>query len=201
MSDSTTIQDVRCSTTSITYNKKDLPDAALKHDIETIIYVADEMFRPYILLKDIDDNPYWRPYDGQPIEMVRKYHEWELNAQKQFKEKHRSQAEIDTLRNVLMAIQVVYGFFEMDLSDAEFMQQLLAAVATKTSTDWLCKDKNVSFDYVLKEEHTEEEEAELNEYFSLAWQYISSYFNTVRAVAESAIATIGGKDEEQSSTD
>ena len=197
MNDSTTTQDVHCSTKSIMYNKKDLADAALKHDIETIVYVADEMFRPYILLKDIDDNPYWRPYDGQPIEMVRKYHAWELEAQKQFKEKSRSQEEIDELRNVLLAVQVVYGFFELEeQKDDTFIGDVLTVVSTKTALMWYCKDLNKKYEDVRKGVDDPGEKSTLNAYFSLSWYYISNFFNVLRTVSENAAAA-GGTNEKQ----
>lgn len=181
MIDSNSTQDVHCSTTSITYNRKDLPDAASRHPEETVVYVADEMFRPYILLKDIDGKPYWRPYDGQPIENVRKYHKWELEAQRQFKDTCRSQEELDALRNVIMSVQIMYDFLEMDVNDNEGIEQFLALITTKTALLWYCKDTGVKYEGYDKT--TPPDEA-IQPYLQLAWFYIKSYMDTMNSIKE-----------------
>lgn len=137
------------------------------------------MYRPYILLKDIDNEPYWRPYGGEKIEDLRKYHAWELEAQKKFKDEHRSQEEIDYLRNLLMSITMIASFFEFDET---FKQDMLGELLARMSIQWYCKDNKVDIHGFRPEGY----EDKLNPYYNLVAFYVSSFFTTVQNVQVNA---------------
>lgn len=157
-------------------------DKAKELPIESIIYVSDEQFRPYILLKDIDDQPYWRPYGGESIENIRKFHEWELEAHKKFKDERRTAEEIDYLRNALMSISFVVNFFNLD---TDIQQDFLGGVLDKTAFIWFCKDKKLDLKTFKPEEHADE----LQPYLSLAAFYITSFFDTIEQVTAQTLAS------------
>jgi len=145
---------------------------------ETIIYVTDEMFRPYILLKDIEGNLYWRPYGGETIENIRKFHKWELEAQKKFKDEKRSHEELDFLRNLLMSVTMVVDFF--DLGD-QTRQDMLGGVLDKISFKWYCADKKLDEKTFVPGDHEED----LKIYFELVMFYVTSFFNMIHGVVDS----------------
>ena len=174
----TTNSDVHSSTKARVCSKSDLADEAKKLQEESIVYVSDEMFRPYILLKDIDGELYWRPYGGEPIEQVRKFHTWELEAQKKFKNERRSQEDMDYLRNILMSVSLVSDFLEFE---DQMKWEMLGAVVTKIAHVWYVKDNNLPND-IDPEKHEEG----LNAYFSLAMNYVTSFFTTMQDIHQAA---------------
>jgi len=139
------------------------------------------MFRPYILLKDVEGNPYWRPYGGEPITTVRLFHKWELEAQKKFKDEHRSVDEIDYLKNLLMSVSMVIDFF--DLGD-NVRQDMLGGVLDKISFKWFCKDKGLDENTFVPQDHEEE----LKVYFNLVMFYVTSFFSTIQSVSDNVKA-------------
>ena len=172
MNDQTLILDGESSENTLTCLRSELCDEADKHPVETIIKVKDENFRPYILLLDVDNNKYWRPYGGEKIEDIRIFHKWELEAQKKFKNEHRSTDELDYLRNILMSIWVLSNFFGFE---EEMVNELMAGAITKIATKWYCTDKKLDEKTINVEEHDEQ----LKIYFSLASFYVSSFFATM----------------------
>lgn len=134
------------------------------------------MYRPYILLKDVDGNPYWRQYGGEPIEDVRKFHEWELEAQRKFKEETRSQEEMDELRNIILSLSIVVGFFDLGDMTNELDEQLVTRVALK----WYCKDNQLEYTPATAYKHADDDG--VAPYFHLAMFYINSFIETMRSV-------------------
>ena len=172
MNDQTLTLDGESSENTLTCLRSELCDEADKHPVETIIKVKDENFRPYILLLDVDNNKYWRPYGGEKIEDIRVFHKWELEAQRKFKDEHRSTDELDYLRNILMSIWVLSNFFGFE---EEMVNELMAGAITKIATKWYCADNKLDEKTINVEEHDEQ----LKIYFSLASFYVSSFFATM----------------------
>lgn len=159
---------------------EELPDKAQELPIETIVRVKDRSYRPYILLNDIDDKPYFRPYGGESMEDLRKFHKWELEAQKKFRDEKRTDDEVDYLRNVLMSVWTFTNFFDMG---EEFMQETVGNVITKIAIIWYCKDKNMKVSEFDPEKHAEDS----GSYLSLASFYVSSFFSTMMSVAARSV--------------
>lgn len=147
------------------------------------MYVADEMFRPYILLKDIDGNPYWRPYGGESIEDIRKFHKWELDAQKEFKDNARSPEDLDELRNIVFATNMFLSFFGFSDDDPDFAQQMFGELVHRIAKKWYSKDKGLVYKEVLKDPSKIQSE-ELAVYFQLAFNYISNLYMTLKTVTD-----------------
>ena len=139
--------------------------------------MTDENHRPYILLKDADDVLCWRPYGGEPIEQIRKFHKWEVEAQKKFSSEQRSHEEIDYLRNLLMSMTLVSDFFEFD---ENMKQDMIGEILAKLSIQWYCKDKNENLTTFNPQEHLDE----LQPYYNLVMFYVTSFFTTIQEVAQ-----------------
>lgn len=154
----------------------ELPSLLDKHPLETIVRVKNENFRPYILLDDVDGNKYWRPYGGESIDDIRKFHKWELDAQKKFKDEKRSDDEVDFLRNILMSVWMVSQFFELD---QDTVNEFIGETITRISIKWLCKDKSLDEKTFSVESHEED----LKVYFHLASFYVTSFFATMTELA------------------
>ena len=149
--------------------------------------MTDELFRPYILLKDIDGKPYWRPYGGEPIEEVRVFHKWELEAQKQFKEKSRSQDELDYVRNACLAIRLITDLLGIHEDGDELkVSDLLESVGYQICVRWYCKDKGIDYKTFNV---VETEDEELKVYYQLAMFYIQSFVNTFESVRNNVRAS------------
>lgn len=140
------------------------------------------MFRPVILLKDIDGNPYWHPYGGETMEEIRVFHKWELEAQKQLKEKSRSQDELNYLRNAIMAVSMICDILSItdDNEDDLTISELLSSVGWKISIRWYCKDNGLDY----KTYDTEQFSDDIKVYYQLAMFYIQSFINTVKTVKD-----------------
>lgn len=115
----------------------ELPDLAQQLPEETVVRVSDELFQPYILLKDKDDNPYWRRYNWAPIEQVRQWHKFEIEADKIFGDKKRDQEDLDFLRELFTATSLVVNFYELG---EETHQELTAGAIAKIAVLWMKKD-------------------------------------------------------------
>ena len=187
MSESTTISAEQSSTKSLLLSKKDLQERISEFPEETIANVSDEMFRPVILLKDIDGNPYWRPYGGESLEDVRMFHKWELEAQKQFKEKSRSQEELDYLRNAIMSVSMICDLLDITEEGDLTVSELLSSVGWKISIRWYCKDNGHDYKTYDIDQVTED----IKVYYQLAMFYIQSFINTIKSIKDnvSSIST------------
>ena len=187
MSESTTISAEQSSTKSLLLSKKDLQERILEFPEETIANVSDEMFRPVILLKDIDGKPYWRPYGGETIEEIRLFHKWELEAQKQFKEKSRSQEELDYLRNAIMSVSMICELLDITEEGDLTVSELLSSVGWKIAIRWYCKDRGLDF----KKHDVYQSTDEIKVYYQLAMFYIQSFINTIKTIKDnvSSIST------------
>ena len=151
-------------------------------DVDTIIMASDEMFRPYILLLDIDNNKYWRPYGGEKIEDVHKFHEWEIEAQRHFKEKARSQEEIDYFRNAMLAIGLLSDLLNLNQeNDESFAKQLIESAVFAIAMRWYCKDKGLDYRKFIPSQETE---TDMNIYYQLAMFYATSFVNTMQLVKD-----------------
>ena len=140
---------------------------------ETIALSSDEGNRPYILLKDIDDKPYWRPYGGEPIEEVRRYHKWEVEAQRHLKEKARTINEVDTVRNAVASVFTIGNLLDMT---AEETTTFLEAVCYKISLRWYCADNGI--DYAKLTVPTDKDWEDGKIYYQMAMFYVQSYCRT-----------------------
>ena len=152
-------------------------------DVDTIILASNEMFRPYILLLDIDGKKYWRPYGGESLDDIHKFHQWELEAQRHFKEKSRSQEEIDYFRNAMLAIGLLSDLLAVGKENNEgFAMELMESVVFAISLRWFCKDKGLDYKKYIPNEEVNEE---LNVYYQLAMFYATSFINTIKSVKDS----------------
>ena len=137
MSEQTSTSEEPSSKKPLTCSSDKLQELTDKVPIETIVTLEEDGSRR-ILLKDIDGELYWRPYGGETIEEIRKFHEWELAAQRKLKDKSRSSEEMDVIRNVLMSLGVLTQFLslESDMSD-----YLLAATTERIALMMYRNDK------------------------------------------------------------
>lgn len=152
---------------------------------ESIIYVTDMNNRPFILLKDINGELFWRPYGGEPIEQIRKFHKWELEAQEKFANDHRSNDEVDALREILMAVSLVSTYFELD---EQTKNDFIAGILSKTSIDWYCSDKKIDRSKLVpdksKLDPDEKTVEELHSYYALVAFYVNNFFNMINEVVQ-----------------
>lgn len=181
MSEQTTTSGGQSSEKSLTFKAAELHGLVDKYPIETIVHVSDENGKPYILLKDIDDKPYWRPYGYEKIEDVRRFHEWELNAQRKFREESRSPEELDELRNLIMSICLVTDFFEL----VDEKQEFIAGLLTKISAIWYCRDKKLDYNTFDPEKIDASQEKDMMAYFQLAMFYVNSFLTTMEQAVRS----------------
>jgi hypothetical protein len=151
-------------------------------DVDTIIMASDEMFRPYILLLDIDGNKYWRPYGGESIEDIHRFHKWEIEAQRHFKDKARSQDEIDYFRNAMLSIGLLTDLLSLNQDKEESIaSQLVESAVFAIAMRWYCKDKGLDHRKFVPSSETEED---MNVYYQLAMFYANSFANTIQLVKD-----------------
>ena len=150
-------------------SSKDLGELAKKLPIESTVRVSDRGFQPHILLKNVNDEPYWRPYNYEPIEEVRIIHKWELDGQRMFQDKARSSAELRKLQQVLMATVLVNEFYELETLDCEMLPMMLQTLVTKIGLEWYQEDNG---------KDKEPSDEEIAPYFTLVTEYINSYVAT-----------------------
>jgi len=188
MNESISISDAQSSTKSLALSREEMEEKVSSLPEETIVNCASEMFRPYILLKDIDDKPYWRPYGGEKLEDLRRYHKWELDAQRHLKEKARSQEEVDYFRNAMLAVALVADLLDMNGDDGKELMEMIDSAAYAISLRWYCKDKGIdrkTFDPMTNPDE------ELPVYYQMAVFYATSFANTMRCVRENVEVASG----------
>jgi len=84
------------------------------HKLGDVCRVVSDNFTFFVLVDDLDGNKFWHPFDGVNVEEALMANRVFKAGQKKLRENPFSPADVEALKNVLLAVNIISQLFEYD---------------------------------------------------------------------------------------